>query len=85
MGWRRRMRAPRHKVGTHWAQTCCKDAPQVTERLDECYLIPVREVIGCKAMSLRLTPTGNNQAEGVHWARDYELRTSLMRNWGVEL
>jgi hypothetical protein len=35
-------------------------------------------------MSLRLTPTGN-QAEGIHWARDYELRTSLRRNWDVEL
>jgi hypothetical protein len=52
---------------------------------DGCYLIPAREVAGCKAMNLRLTPTGNNQAEGVHWARDYELRTSLRRNWGVEL
>jgi hypothetical protein len=26
--------------------------------IDECYLIPIREVAGCKAMSLRLTPTG---------------------------
>jgi hypothetical protein len=52
---------------------------------DECYLIPIREVAGCKAMSLRLTPTRNNQAERVHWARDYGLRRSLRRNWGLDL
>ncbi len=52
---------------------------------DSCYLIPIREVEGCKAISLRLTPTRNNQALGVHWARDYELRASLTRNWSVDL
>ncbi len=50
---------------------------------DSCYLIPIQEVEGCKTISLRLAPTRNNQAEGVRWARDYELRPSLRRNWGA--
>ena len=35
-------------------------------------------------ISLRLAPTGNNQAMRVRWARDYELNASLARNWGVD-
>ena len=52
---------------------------------DGCYLIPISEVAGCKAISLRVAPTRNNQALGVHWARDYELLTSLRRNWGINV
>jgi hypothetical protein len=50
---------------------------------DSCYLVPIEEVEGCKAISLRIAPTRNNQALGVHWASDYELRASLRRNWNV--
>jgi hypothetical protein len=52
---------------------------------DACYLIPIGEVEGRSALSLRVGPTRNNQARGVHWARDYELRASLRRNWDVVL
>lgn len=52
---------------------------------DSCYLIPISEVAGCKAISLRIAPTRNNQAIGVHWARDYELRRSLSRNWDIDV
>jgi hypothetical protein len=48
---------------------------------DECYLIPACEVEGRKTISLRLEPTGNNQATGVRWARDYELGKALARHW----
>jgi len=48
---------------------------------DRCYLIPIDEVDGHKMISLRLAATRNNQAERVRWARDYELHTSLRRNW----
>lgn len=50
---------------------------------DGCYLVPIREVEGCRSISLRLSPTLNNQTERVRWARDYELLTSLRRNWSV--
>jgi hypothetical protein len=50
---------------------------------DDCYLIPIREVEGHKTISLRLAATRNNQADRVRWARDYELHSSLKRNWGM--
>jgi hypothetical protein len=36
-------------------------------------------------MSLRLAPTRNNQALGLHWAQDYELEASLKRYWNVTI
>ncbi|HXN38239.1 MAG TPA: group I intron-associated PD-(D/E)XK endonuclease [Solirubrobacteraceae bacterium] len=50
---------------------------------DRCYLIPVEETEGHVTLSLRLTPTRNNQAERVRWAHDYELESSLERHWAV--
>jgi len=50
---------------------------------DRCYLIPVEETEGHVTLSLRLTPTRNNQAERVRWAHDYELAGSLERHWAV--
>jgi hypothetical protein len=38
-----------------------------------CFLIPIGEVSGRRAIHLRLDPTRNNQAQGIKWARDYEL------------
>jgi PD-(D/E)XK endonuclease len=52
---------------------------------DRCYLIPIAEAEGHSTLSLRLTPTGNNQAEGVRWAHDYELEGALERHWGVRV
>jgi hypothetical protein len=52
--------------------------------VDESYLIPIWEVEGHRTISLRLTATGNNQAVGVRWARDYELAASLLRNWSTD-
>jgi hypothetical protein len=46
---------------------------------DRCYLLPIGEVEGLAMISLRLAPTGNNQALHVRWARDYELTTSPAR------
>lgn len=49
--------------------------------VDRCYLIPIEEAEHMAQMSLRLTPTRNNQALNVRWARDYEFETSLHRYW----
>ena len=51
---------------------------------DRCYLIPIDEVEGLGQISLRVAATRNNQALGIRWAREYEIRTSLRRHWGVE-
>jgi hypothetical protein len=40
---------------------------------DSCYLLPVQEIEGHPALTLRLAATRNNQAKGIRWARDYEL------------
>jgi hypothetical protein len=50
---------------------------------DACYLLPIEDVQGLASLRLRLAPTRNNQIRYVRWARDYELRESLRRNWGV--
>jgi hypothetical protein len=50
---------------------------------DRCYLIPIDQVEGLGQISLRVVATRNNQAVGVRWAREYELETSLSRNWGM--
>jgi hypothetical protein len=50
---------------------------------DRCYLIPIQEVAERRTISLRVGPTGNSQALNVRWAQDYELATSLRRNWDV--
>jgi PD-(D/E)XK endonuclease len=53
----------------------CAYAPE----LHRCYLIPVDEISGRRALHLRLDPTRNNQAQGIKWARDYELRAMILQ------
>jgi len=47
--------------------------------LRNCFLIPISEVSGRCAIHLRVDPSRNNQAEGIKWARDYELPAMLAR------
>jgi PD-(D/E)XK endonuclease len=47
--------------------------------LRRCFLIPVDEVSGRRAMYLRLDPTKNNQAERIRWAHDYEFTAMIAR------
>jgi hypothetical protein len=51
---------------------------------DRCYLIPVGEIEGHAAISLRVAPTRNNQAQCVRWAKDYALETAIERHWGAQ-
>src|SRR5436190_9811138 len=44
-----------------------------------CYLLPHELSVGRTAVQLRLEATKNNQARGIRWARDYELRATLAR------
>jgi len=45
--------------------------------LRRCFLIPISEAENRRALHLRLDPTKNNQAQGIKWARDYDLPTVL--------
>jgi PD-(D/E)XK endonuclease len=40
--------------------------------LDRCFLVPIEDVEGQTQLSLRVSPTGNNQASGVKWASSYD-------------
>jgi hypothetical protein len=44
---------------------------------DCCYLLPHELSVGRAAVQLRLSPTRNNQAMGIQWARDYEFGATL--------
>lgn len=56
-----------------------------SETTDHCYLLPIADVAGRSAISLRLAPTRNNQAQGIRWADDYELTRSMRRHYGADL
>jgi len=47
--------------------------------LRSCFLIPIAEVSGRRAIHLRLDPTRNHQSQGIKWARDYELAAVIRR------
>jgi hypothetical protein len=40
--------------------------------LDRCYYLTAADVANRRGLSLRVAPTGNNQAAGVNWAAEYE-------------
>jgi hypothetical protein len=50
----------------------CEYFAVYVEELRKVYLIPVDEV-GASNITLRLTPSKNNQEKNVRWAKDYEL------------
>ncbi|HLY94078.1 MAG TPA: group I intron-associated PD-(D/E)XK endonuclease [Gaiellaceae bacterium] len=43
-----------------------------------CYLLPQELSVDRVAVQLRLEPPRNNQIRGIKWARDYELRATLI-------
>ncbi len=45
--------------------------------LRSCFLIPLSDVAGRRAIHLRVDAARNNQAQGIKWARDYDLATVL--------
>lgn len=49
-----------------------------------CYMLPIAEVTNHRAVHLRLSPTKNNQAQGIRWACDYEFGASLHRYWDFD-
>jgi hypothetical protein len=47
--------------------------------LQRCFLVPVDEVSGRRAIHLRLEPARNNQSERIKWARDYDFQSAMGR------
>jgi hypothetical protein len=50
-----------------------------SRELNRCFLIPISEVAGRRAIHLRLDPTRNNQAQRIRWAADYDFKAMLER------
>jgi prevent-host-death family protein len=46
--------------------------------LDRCYFVPIERIAGKAALSLRVSPAGNNQIGGIEWAKFYEFQSI---NW----
>jgi PD-(D/E)XK endonuclease len=47
--------------------------------LNRCFLLPIDQVSGRRAIHLRVDPAKNNQAERIKWARDYEFPAVMRR------
>jgi hypothetical protein len=45
--------------------------------LDDCFLLPIREVAGRSATHLRLAPAANNQEVAIKYAETYRLRGAI--------
>lgn len=74
---------PRGYVRTTYSADEIDAIAAYAEDTDKCYLIPIRDVAGRSAISLRLAPTRNNQLLKVRWAQDYEFETTLRRDFGL--
>jgi hypothetical protein len=68
---------PRGYVRTSYSAAEIDAVGVYSPELRSCFLVPICEVSGRRAMHLRLDPTGNNQARGIKWARDYDLDSRI--------
>lgn len=76
---------PRGYVRTSYSAEEIDAIGAYSPELRRCFLIPVNEVSGRRALSLRLDPTRNNQAERIKWARDYQFDVMIARVQGSQL
>ncbi|HWW90176.1 MAG TPA: group I intron-associated PD-(D/E)XK endonuclease [Solirubrobacteraceae bacterium] len=68
---------PRGYVSTSYAATEIDAVAAYSPHLNRCFLLPIGQVEGRRAIHLRLEPTKNNQAERIRWARDYEFQAVM--------
>jgi hypothetical protein len=70
---------PNGYVSTGYTSTEVDAIAAYSPAIHRCFLIPIYEISGRRAIHLRLDPTRNNQAQGIKWARDYELASMIDR------
>lgn len=70
---------PRGYVRTNYSAEEVDAVAAFSPDTRSCYLIPIREAAGRRALYLRLDPTKNNQALHVKWAADYEFDAAIAR------
>jgi hypothetical protein len=66
-------------VRTNYSPTEIDAIAAYAPALRSCFLIPIAEASGRREMRLRLDRPRNNQAQGIRWACDYELKSVLPR------
>jgi PD-(D/E)XK endonuclease len=76
---------PRGYLRTTYSDDEIDAVAAYSEATDRCYLLPIADIADRSAISLCLTPTRNNQAQGVRWAEDYELTRSMRRHYDADL
>ena len=74
---RRSRRGPEGLIHRHYLPDEIDAVAAYCPDTDRCYLLPHDLSVGRAAVQLRLSPTRNNQARGIQWARDYELGATL--------
>jgi hypothetical protein len=70
---------PRGYVRTSYSAAEIDAIGAYSPELRRCYLLPMAVISARLSLYLRLEPTGNNQAEGITWARDHELEPVVER------
>jgi len=70
---------PRGYVSTSYSSSEIDAIGAYSPALKRCFLIPIAEASGRRALHLRLNPARNNQARGIRWARDYEFKEVIER------
>jgi hypothetical protein len=70
---------PRGYLSTSYTATEIDAVGAYSSHLGRCFLIPIDQVAGRRAIHLRLDPTRNNQAERIKWARVYEFPAVMQR------
>jgi hypothetical protein len=70
---------PSGYVSTSYTATEIDAVAAYSPHLNRCFLLPIDQVAGRRAIHLRVDPTKNNQAEGIRWAEDYEFQAVIQR------
>jgi PD-(D/E)XK endonuclease len=70
---------PHGYVSTSYTATEIDAVAAYSPHLNRCFLLPIDQVAGRRAIHLRVDPTKNNQADGIKWARDYEFQAVMQR------
>jgi hypothetical protein len=70
---------PRGYVRTSYTAREIDAVGVYSPHLNRCFLLPIDDVAGRRAIHLRVDPAKNNQAERIKWARDYEFAAVMRR------
>jgi PD-(D/E)XK endonuclease len=68
---------PRGYVSTRYAPSEVDAIAAYCAEVDECYLLPIEDVVGKSVIHLRLTPAANGQELAIRYAEPYRLSGAI--------